>query len=108
MTMPDLDLSTLTALRELMGSDYALLVDTFMTDAEQRLQWMQRCYGAADWAALAACAHSFKGSCGNMGALALQEHCRQLEEAARAGDSARLAALLPTLEPLLQAVIRQL
>ncbi|WP_339845166.1 Hpt domain-containing protein [uncultured Halopseudomonas sp.] len=82
----DIDSSVQDALRELMQEDYALLVDTFSRDAHKRLAQLRLCLESEDWEAFRQAAHSFKGSCGNMGAVALQEACEVAERAGLEAD----------------------
>nr|WP_255263567.1 Hpt domain-containing protein [Pseudomonas aegrilactucae] len=60
-----------------MGDLYVKLLDTFLEDCEVRIAQLQQ---AKDADGLGYAAHSFKGSCSNMGAMGLAELCRQLEE----------------------------
>jgi len=72
-----LDYDVLSALQEVMEEEYPLLLDTFLTDSEVRLNELHR---ATDPQQLGQAAHSFKGSSSNMGATQLADLCRQLEE----------------------------
>jgi HPt (histidine-containing phosphotransfer) domain-containing protein len=83
----DIDPTVQSALRELMQEDYALLLDTFSQDALARLARLRISLDANDWETFRQTAHSFKGSCGNMGALALQQACEEAECAALVKDS---------------------
>ncbi|MGO4310166.1 Hpt domain-containing protein [Pseudomonas sp. KB_15] len=74
------DRDVLSALQEVMEDAYPDLLDVFLADSEERLKVLR----AADSAALLVeTAHSFKGSCSNMGALRLTELCHQLEKQAK-------------------------
>lgn len=106
--LPDVDTDVLAALHDLMQDDFPLLVDTFTADAAHRLEQLQRHLYAAEWQGLRHSAHSFKGSCGNMGALALQQACLQLEHAAEQADAEQAAALIEQLPAMLQRVIDRL
>lgn len=86
--LPDLDPDVQSSLSELMQDDYALLLRTFMRDAQMRLEHLRLNLGAQNWEAFRDTAHSFRGSCGNMGALALQESCRVAEQAALEANAA--------------------
>lgn len=78
-----LDSTVLLALQDVMEDEYPVLLDTFLIDSEERLLSLRRAEQATDAQSLRLAAHSFKGSCSNMGALMLAGLCRQLEEAAR-------------------------
>ncbi|WP_322978265.1 Hpt domain-containing protein [Pseudomonas sp. C11] len=83
--MPDihLDDAVLAALQDVMEDEYPVLLDTFVADSEERLRLIQQAEREADAQALRLAAHSFKGSCSNMGATLLASLCKQLEDAGR-------------------------
>jgi len=83
-----LDAAAVAELKGVMGSDFALLVQTFFTDSAQRIEAVRAALDAADAEALRRAAHSFKGSSSNMGAPHLAELCRALEELGRSGSVA--------------------
>lgn len=66
-----------------MGEEYPVLLDTFQVDSDERLRCIHAALSALDSQALRLAAHSFKGSCSNMGALLLARLCKELEEEAR-------------------------
>lgn len=72
-----LDRDVLSALREVMEDEYPMLLDTFLADSDAR---MKQLHEACDADTLGATAHSFKGSCSNMGALRLAKLCNELEQ----------------------------
>lgn len=78
-----LDSSVLATLQDVMEAEYPVLLDTFLTDSEERLLLLQSACRNGRGEDLRQAAHSFKGSCSNMGATLLAELCRELEEAAR-------------------------
>ncbi|MCY1284551.1 Hpt domain protein [compost metagenome] len=78
-----LDHTVLLGLQEVMEDEYPLLLDTFLADSKERLGSLRLALRAGDAQALRLAAHSFKGSCSNMGAPVLAALCRQLEEIAR-------------------------
>jgi len=80
-----LDAQAVVELKGVMGSDFALLVQTFFSDSDQRIEAVRAALDGADPEALRRAAHSFKGSSSNMGAPHLAELCRELEELGRAG-----------------------
>lgn len=93
-----LDQDTLRELRAVLGKDFRMLVDTWVADSRVRLQALQSALAGQDAAALREAAHSLKGSSLNLGALRLADFCLALESAARAGDLAQAARLLPPVE----------
>ena len=102
-SLQDVNPAVLQALRELMQDDYALLLDTFQGDADLRLRQLREALQADDMDAFRQAAHSFKGSCGNMRAAALEQACLEAEAAGLAGDSAEAAKALTVIE---QAFVR--
>ncbi|AQZ95009.1 Hpt domain-containing protein [Halopseudomonas phragmitis] len=89
VTLPDLDQEVQANLRELMQDDFALLLATFRSDAQQRLHLMSYCLDCQDWEGFRQQAHSFKGSCGNIGARALEQSCLAAELAGQQADGDR-------------------
>lgn len=93
-----LDSSVLEVLRDVMEDEYSLLLQTFLQDSEERLRLLRQTESSADMQAMRLAAHSFKGSCSNMGALLLAGLCKQLEELARREQPAGVPALLEQVE----------
>ncbi len=93
-----LDRDVLNTLQDIMEDEYPVLLDTFVTDSEERLRLLQAAEHDQDAQAMRRAAHSFKGSCSNMGAKVLAESCRDLEELARRGDLAESAPLVERIE----------
>jgi len=77
-----LDTSVLVTLQEVMEAEYPVLLDTFLVDSEERLRLLQAACRSGEAESLRQAAHSFKGSCSNMGAALLAELCREMEESA--------------------------
>ncbi|ACO79584.1 histidine-containing phosphotransfer protein [Azotobacter vinelandii CA] len=102
-----LDPSVQALLREVMEDEYPLLLDTFLSDSEARLHALRQAHDARDAEALRRAAHSFKGSCSNMGAPRLTELCRLLEHQARTGELTPVSVLLAQAEQEF-AIIRTL
>lgn len=87
-----LDHDVLSALQEVMEDEYPLLLETFLSDSQERLRQLHK---ADDANQLIATAHSFKGSSSNMGAIRLAELCHELEQRAKElspGDMKKLVA----------------
>ncbi len=93
-----LDQNKLRELREVLGTEFAVLVTTFLADSDMRMAAMQRAIAAADADGLREAAHAFKGSCLNVGANALAALCHEMELLAAAANISaarmRLAALI--------------
>jgi len=84
---PTLDPEVLAGLRELETDDdpglFSELVELFLTDTPPRLRALEHALGCGDSKALEEVAHSLKSSCGNLGASALAELCKDLEALGR-------------------------
>ncbi len=93
------DSETLATLKEVMEGDFQLLIDTFTSDADQRLTDLRELLARRDAGQLRACAHSFKGSCSNIGAPQLAQLCARVEDKAAVGEL--------DVEPLLDAIERE-
>lgn len=78
-----LDSAVLAALQDVMEDEYPVLLDTYLADSEERLRLLRQAMREADAQSLRLAAHSFKGSCSNMGAPMLASLCKQLEEVGR-------------------------
>lgn len=81
MAVNHVDYGVLSNLQDVMEGEYPTLIDTFLTDSEQRLGQLHHALTeqASSLDELAMTAHSFKGSSGNMGAVRLSQLCGQLE-----------------------------
>ena len=79
-----LDYDTLNTLKEVMEDDFALLIDTFLTDSKNRIITLQSLIHTADGDAIRRAAHGLKGSCSNLGAINLAALCGLLEHQALA------------------------
>ena len=82
-----LNMDVLNELRQVMGDEFSLLIETFEVDSLVRIEEIKAAVAASDPEAIRRAAHSFKGSTGNMGATLLTELCRELEELGRSGQS---------------------
>lgn len=83
MSESHLDQNVLASLLDVMGEEYPVLLDTFVLDSDERLRCINEALASSDAQALRLAAHSFKGSCSNMGAPLLAGLCKELEEEAR-------------------------
>ncbi|MDM8347735.1 Hpt domain-containing protein [Pseudomonas sp. sp1636] len=93
-----LDSAVLVALQDVMADEYPALLDTYLADSEERLRLLREAQRTADAQALRLAAHSFKGSCSNMGAPMLASLCMQLEEVGRRELLAEASELIEQLE----------
>jgi len=88
-----LDSAVLATLQDVMESEYPALLDT-----EERVRLLRQACQADQAEALRRAAHSFKGSCSNMGATLLAELCQELETAAREEQLGKAPALIESIE----------
>ena len=96
-----LDPSVIAALRELEQGQPGLLarmVGLYLRDARTQLAALRQAAERGDGYALEWAAHSLKGGSAQIGATAMVALCRDLETAAQAQDSSRVAALVAGLE----------
>lgn len=89
-----LDDAVLAALQDVMEDEYPILLDTFVADSEERLRLLHQAQAEDDAQGLRLAAHSFKGSCSNMGASLLAGLCKQLEDCARREQLEQAPALV--------------
>jgi HPt (histidine-containing phosphotransfer) domain-containing protein len=74
-----------------MEDEFSTLIETFLTDSEERLAQLAVAVGATQ---ILETAHSFKGSSSNMGAIRLAELCHDLEQRAKEQNLGDLQALI--------------
>jgi HPt (histidine-containing phosphotransfer) domain-containing protein len=80
------DLEVLKELKEVMGDEFSLLVDTFVNDSALRITAINEAVSAGNSVGIRRAAHSFKGSASNMGAVHLAKLCGSMEERGRTGE----------------------
>ncbi|MCQ4294789.1 Hpt domain-containing protein [Pseudomonas stutzeri] len=98
MSNTHLDSAVLATLQDVMESEYPALLDTFLADSEERVRLLRQAYQAEQTETLRRAAHSFKGSCSNMGAVLLADLCQELETAARGEQLAQAPVLIASIE----------
>ncbi|QJD58830.1 Hpt domain-containing protein [Pseudomonas sp. gcc21] len=104
----DLEPSVQASLRELMLDEYEVLLETFITDTEMRLGLLRSHLLTENWRAYRQTAHSLRGSCGNIGALALHGAAAEAERAGAAADRQAATAAFERLLHLYDRVKPQL
>jgi two-component system sensor histidine kinase/response regulator len=85
-----LDPAALADMLEMVGDDPEFvgeIVDAYLADAPAQIAGMREALAAGDTTTLGRHAHTLKGNSRNVGATALAEIARTLEESARAGDT---------------------
>jgi two-component system, sensor histidine kinase and response regulator len=103
-----LDRSVLTSLRELQeeGEPDLLseLIELFLADVPPKLVVLRDAAEAGDVHSVERIAHTLKGSCGNMGAVEMEELCKQLQEMGRSEDPTATLARVSRLEAAFERV----
>ena len=101
MAGPVLDPSVIASLRQLTPpGEPDVLVEVlklFVHEVPKKILTLQTALDAGDAAQVGRAAHSLKGSSGNIGAAAMLEVCRRIDDAAKTGDLERVALLMPQL-----------
>jgi HPt (histidine-containing phosphotransfer) domain-containing protein len=73
------------------------ILGVFLTDVPRRIAQLKAAWRGGDAAGVQRAAHSLKGSSGNIGADALFDVCRQLDDRAKSGEL-RLEELIAALD----------
>lgn len=87
---PHLDEEALAELQDVMEDEFETLIHTYLSDSRERIESLKAAMNDGDADAVAKTAHSFKGSCINIGATRLGVLCREVEKAGiedRLGDA---------------------
>lgn len=98
------DKAVIAGLKDIMGDEYAILLEAYLTDSDQRLRLAQQAVAEHDSSALREAVHSFKGSCGNVGALELAHLCQALECAADKQNQSVIEGLLAQIKTEMMTV----
>ena len=91
-------------LKALLAEDFVALMNTYITDSEQRLLEMATAFHAADNRAGFEAAHSLKGASSNLGAEPLTTLCHELQEHCRAGHIMQQGDLIAAITTECRAV----
>lgn len=98
------DEAALNELREIMGDDFRLLIDTFIGDSKLRLDAIKDAIVRGDSNELRSAAHSFKGSALNLSAGKLTALCKTLEQMGRNNEMNEAKDILNAAEEEYKAV----
>lgn len=99
MTTPQhLDYDALNSLKDVMEGEFGFLIETFLHDSADRLDKLYTLIGSDNMDAIRRAAHSFKGSCSNLGAIHLANLCAALERKALENDTATFGEDLADIE----------
>ncbi|WP_303289160.1 Hpt domain-containing protein [Marinobacter sp. SS5-14b] len=77
---PHLDEEALAELQDVMEDEFDVLIQTYLEDSRTRIQSLRDALADADSDQFSKAAHSFKGSCVNIGAPRLGELCFDAEK----------------------------
>ena len=105
---PHLDDEALAELQDVMEDEFGVLIRTYLADSRSRLSSLGQALADGDADAFARTAHSFKGSCINIGAPRLGALCQEAEQLGKNGDLAPAPSLLAQLEAEFAEVTRRL
>ncbi|MCK2149990.1 MULTISPECIES: Hpt domain-containing protein [Marinobacter] len=95
---PHLDGEALAELQDVMEDEFDVLMRTFLYDSRERIASLKQAVSEQDAEALAHAAHSFKGSCINIGAPLLGELCRTAENAGKEQRLEKVPAIIDAIE----------
>ena len=101
---PHLDLEQLNELKEVLEDEFAVLVRTYLQDAELRLMHIQDAYRQRNSDSGRLASHSLKGASANLGAMQLSGICEKLEHACRSGNISQCGDLVVQIEQELGGV----
>ncbi|MDH5229119.1 MAG: Hpt domain-containing protein [Gammaproteobacteria bacterium] len=96
--MAILDNETIETLKDVLADDFALLIDTFLSDAPKRIEEIKNAIASTDIAAIEAPVHTLKGSSGNIGGNDLFAACEALLVQVRENQVLDPVAMLGAIE----------
>jgi len=102
--MDKLDAETIDTLKEVLGDEFGLLMETFLEDVPVKLKQLNEAVQQNDVEALERLAHTLKGSSGNIGAHALSSACATMVNACRQKDTEQAAGQLDSIIAEFEAV----
>lgn len=104
MSEASLSLEALEELKDIMGDEFSLLIETFLNDSITRVDALSTAIATDDAETVRSSAHSFKGSSSNICALQLTELCRQMEAMGKDGNLSAAGELLEQIKAEFAAV----
>ncbi|TYC58113.1 Hpt domain-containing protein [Marinobacter sp. BW6] len=105
---PHLDEEALAELRDVMEDEFEVLIQTYLADSRERIRGLREALKAEDSDAFAKTAHSFKGSCINIGAPRLGQICLKAEMAGKESRLEDAPGLLDDIDREFEQVIERL
>lgn len=104
----NMDQELLSELQDIMGDDFARLVQSWQSDTRQRVVAMEQAISQRDAVQLRQVAHSLKGSSGNLGARGVVDVCIEMEKLANLKDLDAANAAMPTLRAAIASAEQEL
>ena len=92
------DNQIISELREIMGDDIGMLLETFIEDSRAKVGELSDALAAENADSIRRVAHSLKGSCKNVGAIAMALLCEEMEHKAKEEIFAPLPELYAQIE----------
>jgi len=105
---PTIDMTVHDGLRDLLGDEFAALIDAYLEDTEQFVREMQDACEGDDINAIEIPAHSMKSSSANIGAMQLSNLAKELEEQIRSGSPVNVEEQVMALADEFDRVSQQL
>ena len=103
-----LDSTQLQELKEVLEDEFRVLVETYLQDAQLRLNLIRAALQGADNDGGRQAAHSLKGASANLGANRLSSLCERMEHSAKVGQIAECGPLAAEIEADFGHVKREL
>ncbi len=95
---PRLDEEALAELQDVMDDEFDVLINTYIKDSSDRIAHLRSALEQEDADRFSKSAHSFKGSCINIGAPRLGELCFEAEKAGRDNRLEEAAGMVDAIE----------
>jgi len=105
---PHLDEEALAELQDVMEFEFETLIQAYLNDSEERIESLKGASLDGDSDIFAKTAHSFKGSCINIGAPRLGELCQEAEKIGQHGSLNDASPILEAIEAEFQRVTDEL
>ena len=95
---PHLDEEALAELQDVMEDEFDILISTYLKDSRDRIESLRAALAEEDSVSFTRAAHSFKGSCFNIGAPRLGALCQEAEATSREGQMGRAGDIVALIE----------
>ena len=107
-SVPDMDQELLAELQDIMGGDFATLVESWQRDTAMRVEGIKKAIDQNDPAQLRQVAHSLKGSSSNLGARCVVDVCIELETLANLNELKSAKSVLSKLSSAIACAEQEL